>query len=704
MMRFTLGGPTDEMSCRLPTVSGVLADPETLLRGLDPEQRAVATTFGQPLAVIAGAGTGKTRALTHRIAYAVASERFSPSAVLAVTFTTRAAGELRSRLRGLGIPAVQARTFHSAALRQAQYFWPKAYGSELPPVSTERMAMVAEATRRLRLSSPDTATLRDLVSEVSWAKVSNVLPADYPQLAQPAGREVSGMDPATVAKVLGRYEQVKTERGVIDFDDILLCTVALLSDNADVAEQVRGTYRHLLVDEYQDVSPLQQGLLDLWWGDGVDHCVVGDPAQTIHSFAGATPGYLTGFSVRHPNAAVIRLVRDYRSSEPVVKLANQLSVRSRIAAVTLESQAGPGPEPRFLGCSSEADEVAAVTAWLVARHEEGVPWRELAVLYRVHAQSPAYEAALAQAGVPFTVRGGEGFFDRPEVRQVISTLADRARREPAADALDACRAVLTATGWTEQAPTGQGRVRERWESLAAVLALAEELVAAGNADLAGLMTELSERAQAEHPLSADGITLSTLHGAKGLEWHSVALVGVQEGTLPLAQAAGPEQLQEEARLFYVGITRARRGLLITWSRFRNGGVRQPSRFLNGLTSSARSLGPRPARRSKPKTEMSARCRVCGGPLSTGAERKLSRHLSCAVDFDEALYQELTSWRSVVAAKRSLPAYCIFTDATLLAIAEQLPVDEQALLAIPGVGKAKLEAYSADLLKLIAERG
>jgi DNA helicase-2/ATP-dependent DNA helicase PcrA len=348
--------------------------------------------------------------------------------------------------------------------------------------------------------------------------------------------------------------------------------------------------------------------------------------------------------------------------------------------------------------------VAAVTAWLVARHEEGVPWRELAVLYRVHAQSPAYEAALAQAGVPFTVRGGEGFFDRPEVRQVISTLADRARREPAADALDACRAVLTATGWTEQAPTGQGRVRERWESLAAVLALAEELVAAGNADLAGLMTELSERAQAEHPLSADGITLSTLHGAKGLEWHSVALVGVQEGTLPLAQAAGPEQLQEEARLFYVGITRARRGLLITWSRFRNGGVRQPSRFLNGLTSSARSLGPRPARRSKPKTEMSARCRVCGGPLSTGAERKLSRHLSCAVDFDEALYQELTSWRSVVAAKRSLPAYCIFTDATLLAIAEQLPVDEQALLAIPGVGKAKLEAYSADLLKLIAERG
>ena len=563
--------------------------------------------------------------------------------------------------------------------------------------------MVADATRRLRLPSPDTGTLRDLVSEVSWAKVSNVLPADYAQLAPAAGRDVSGMDPATVGKVLGRYEQVKTERGVIDFDDILLCTVALLSDNADIAEQVQNTYRHLLVDEYQDVSPLQQGLLDLWWGEGRDHCVVGDPAQTVHSFAGATPGYLTGFAARHPDAAVIRLVRDYRSSEPVVRLANQLSVRSRIAAVTLESQAGSGPEPRFAGCSSESDEVATVTSWLVARHDEGVPWRDLAILYRVHAQSPAYEAALSRAGVPFTVRGGEGFFDRPEVRQVISALSERGRREPAADALDACRQVLAATGWTDQAPSGQGRVRERWESLAAVLALAEELVAAGNADLAGLLTELSERAQAEHPLAADGVTLSTLHGAKGLEWHSVALVGVQEGTLPLAAAAGPEQVQEEARLFYVGITRARRGLLITWSRFRNGGVRQPSRFLDGLTSAARSVGPRPARRARPKTEMSARCRVCGGALSTGAERKLSRHLSCAVEIDEALYQRLTGWRSAVAATRSLPAYCIFTDATLLAIAEQLPGDEQALLAIPGVGKAKLEAYADDLLKLIAER-
>ncbi len=707
-MRPTLLAPTDSSVGFTAYGVPVIAEPVVLLAGLDPEQQQVATSFGAPVVVIAGAGTGKTRALTHRIAYGVATGAYTAGAVLAVTFTTRAAGELRSRLRGLGVPTVQARTFHSAALRQAQYFWPRAYGSSLPPVSDERMGMVAEAARRLRLR-PDASTLRDLLTEVSWAKVSNVAPADYAGFAPGVGREVAGLDEAQVGRVLGRYEQVKADRGVIDFDDILLCASALLGEHADIAEEVRTSYRHLVVDEYQDVNPVQQTLLDLWWGSGRDHCVVGDPAQTIHSFAGATPAYLTGFPGRFPDATVVRLVRDYRSSPQVVELANTVARNTRLGTVVLESQCEPGPAPRVLPCASEADEAAAAARWLVEQHEAGVPWRDQAVLYRVHAQSPLFESALAQVGVPFTVRGGEGFYDRPEVRQVIGTLTERARRDPGRPCIDACRDVLTRLGWTEQPPSGQGRVRERWESLAAVFALAEDVAAAqadagrGSADLAALVAELTARAQAEHPLSSDGVTLSTLHAAKGLEWTAVALVGVQEGTLPLSLAAGPEQVAEEARLFYVGITRARRALLISWSRSRRGGGpgRKPSRFLDGIGPRPASAPARAVRRPKPTSALSATCRVCGAALHSGAERKVRRHADCPPGYDEGTYTRLVAWRQALSKERSVPAYVIFTDATLMAIAEERPADAAGLLGVPGVGRLKCEQYADDVLEILA---
>ncbi len=304
-----------------------IADPDRLLSALDPEQQEVATTLRGPVAVIAGAGTGKTRAITHRIAYGVATGVYRPSAVLAVTFTQRAAGEMRGRLQELGVPGVQARTFHSAALRQAQFFWPKTYGGELPGVLDHRMGAVAEAAGRLRVTV-DTPRLRDLVGEIGWAKVSNVGPEEYAQVAAARHRSLAAFDHETVARVFAGYEEVKRERGRIDFEDILLCTAALISDHPEVADQVRSTYRHLVVDEYQDVSPLQQALLDLWRGDRTDVCVVGDPAQTIHSFAGAQADFLTGFARRHPGATVIKLVRDYRSTPQVVGCANTIMERA----------------------------------------------------------------------------------------------------------------------------------------------------------------------------------------------------------------------------------------------------------------------------------------------------------------------------------------------------------------------------------------
>ncbi|MEA5055859.1 MAG: ATP-dependent DNA helicase UvrD2 [Propionicimonas sp.] len=677
-------------------------DPEQLLAGLDPEQAEVATTFGRPVGVIAGAGTGKTRALTHRIAYGAHTGAYDPAAVLAVTFTTRAAGELRSRLRQLEVPQVQARTFHSAALRQAQYFWPKAFGTELPPVSEARLPLVAEAAHRLRLR-PEAGTLRDLLTEVSWAKVANVAPAEYAAVALEAGREVAGLDPAWVGRVLGRYEQVKSERGVIDFDDILLCATVLLGDHPGIAAEVRSTYRHLLIDEYQDVSPVQHRLLELWRGDSEDLCVVGDPAQTIHSFAGASPQYLTSFGARFPAAAVIRLVRDYRSTPEIVGLANAVSVRARIAGgVRLESQQESGPAPRVLPCAAEADEAQAVVSWLQDLHGQGVPWRELAVLYRVHAQSPVFETALSEAGIGFTVRGGDGFFERAEVRQVLGQLTEAARRDPTVPAVDATRAALARLGWTTTAPAGQGRVRERWESLAALLALAEDLVAGTpGAELGSLVEELGARAFAEHAPVGDGVALSTLHAAKGLEWEAVAIVGVQEGTLPLSLAATPEQVAEEGRLFYVGVTRARRHLLVTWSGSRRGGgSRQPSRFLDGVGDVPRPVLQSRVPREKPRSALAAHCRVCGGALHTGAERKLERHTSCAPSYDEVTFDRLLQWRREVARERSVPAFVIFTDATLTAIAERSPGSLSELLTIPGVGNAKAQQYGPAMLAIL----
>jgi DNA helicase-2/ATP-dependent DNA helicase PcrA len=306
---------------------------DAVLEGLDPEQREVATALTGPVCVLAGAGSGKTRAITHRVAYGVHAGVYSPRHVLAVTFTARAAAEMRSRLRDLGVAGVQARTFHAAALRQLQYFWPRAVGGAAPQILEHKARLVAEAGSRLRLPV-DRAAVRDLSAEVEWAKVSLLTPDTYAAAAARAGRGTpAGLDLATVSRVLQSYEDVKTDRGVVDFEDVLLLTAAILEERGDVAEAVRAQYRHFVVDEYQDVSALQQRLLDLWLGDRDEVCVVGDASQTIYSFAGATPQHLLGFPRRFPHAAVVRLVRDYRSTPEVVALANGLLDRAPAGAV-----------------------------------------------------------------------------------------------------------------------------------------------------------------------------------------------------------------------------------------------------------------------------------------------------------------------------------------------------------------------------------
>jgi len=670
--------------------------PDEILRGLDPEQLEVATSLGEPVVVIAGAGTGKTRAITHRIAYGALTGALDPSSTLAVTFTTRAAGELRGRLATLGVNGVQARTFHSAALRQAQYFWPKAYGTALPQVTEGRFSVVAEAARRLGLPT-DTSVIRDVSGEVSWAKVSNVEPESYAALAKASGRSVAGIEPDAVGRLLVTYDNLNRDRGRIDFDDILLCTVALLSDHEDVAAQVRRTYRHLVVDEYQDVSPVQQRLVDLWLGPNQDVCVVGDPAQTIHTFAGARAEYLLSFASRHPGARKVELVRDYRSTPEVVEVANRVLAGSGQRHVTLRAQRPSGASPVFESASDEAAEAAAVARWLKGLRADGVDWREMAVLYRINAHSPAYEAAFADAGIPYQVRNAERFYDRPEVKQALGALAATARTKGSEPGFEQVLVVLGALGWTEKPPSTGGQVRERWESQNALVDLAAGLAADGPT-LTDLVAELQRRATVQHAPSGAGVTLTTLHGAKGLEWDAVALVGIHEGGVPFVLAETDAQIAEERRLLYVGVTRAREHLRISWSGGR-GRDRRPSRFLAAaMPTSAAPVRQR--RRPVTKETVPTMCRVCGKGLHAPAERMLGRHEDCPSRYDEDLLAALHTWRTRAAESAGLPEFCIFTDSALIAIAESCPHNADQLAEVSGVGPAKIRKYGADVLALL----
>ncbi len=684
--------------------------PDQILEPLDPEQREAARAVHGPVCVLAGAGTGKTRTITHRAAYAVATGVVPASALLAVTFTARAAGEMRTRLRALGVPGVQARTFHAAALKQLTYFWPRVVGGPPPQVLSNKYRLVANAAARAGLR-PGTAEVRDLLSELEWAASSLLGPDGYPAAARAAGRSTP-YDPAVVAQVHEHYAELKEAQGLADFDDLLLLTAGVLEEHAEVAEEFRGRYRSFTVDEYQDVTPLQQRLLDAWLGGRDDLCVVGDAHQTIYSFTGATPDHLLRFRARHPAAVEVRLVRDYRSTPQVVGLANQVLARaqSQHARLQLVAQQPPGPEPELSEHPDEPTEAEQVAARCRSLIASGTPASEIAVLYRVNAQSAAYEAALADAGVPYVVRGGERFFERTEIKEAVLLLrgAGRAADDDAPAGLaDRVADVLGAgMGWRAEAPPpGAGAARERWESLAALHRLAGDLAAAvPSAGLRELVAELEERAASQHAPTVDGVTLASLHAAKGLEWDAVFLVGLVDGTVPLVHAETPAQVEEERRLLYVGITRARSVLLLSWAAARSPGgraTRRPSRFLDGLlgaspTASARSAAGRGARRPV----VAATCRVCRAGLVRAVDRKLGRCESCPSDRDDALYDALRAWRSGRAAELGQPAYCVFTDATLAAIAEQRPRDVPALVRIPGIGQAKLDRFGDDVLALV----
>lgn len=674
---------------------------------LDDDQRAAATAPRGPVAIIAGAGTGKTRTITYRIAHLIDQGFATTNSVLALTYTSRAAGEMRDRLASMNIGGVQAMTFHAAARRQLRYFWPQIAGDVKWKLLDSAFPVVARAARSVT-NAPSKDTIRDLLNEIEWAK-SSLLGADgYAAYVDSIDR-TPPLPAEQVAEVYRRYEQLKTgDEGMhLDFSDLLLHVAGAMENAPAVAEEFRQRYRTFVVDEYQDVTPLQQRVLEGWLGDRDDLTVVGDANQTIYSFTGATPQYLLDFSRHFPNAHVVKLQRDYRSTPQVTTLANQVigAAKGRIAGTRLELQGmrEPGPEPIFREFESDPAEAREIAGQILTLLDQGVPAKEIAVLYRINAQSAVLEQALADAGIAYQVRGGTSFFENRVIVDAMQQLIRaNLQNDLPPDPVAIARAALAPLGYSTQEPDG-AQERERWQLLRALVDLVEDIVQLRNTDsLEVVLGELRRRAADKQPPAVDSVTLVTLHAAKGLEWDAVFLAGLTEGLLPFRYAidAGDEQIEEERRLFYVGITRARKHLALSWAPARQEGgraSRKRTRFLDGLVAQSTSEEPSAARVRKTK-----KCRVCREALTTPGEKVVGRHAECESPGNEDLFGQLRGWRARVAREEQVPAYIIFSDATLQAISEALPTTVDELYAISGIGQKKAELFGQDLLDIVRQ--
>jgi DNA helicase II / ATP-dependent DNA helicase PcrA len=668
--------------------------PSRLLADLNEAQReAVGLTTG-PVCILAGAGTGKTRVITRRVAYAIATEAVRPGHALVVTFTDKAAGEMRARLADLGFQGVRAATFHAAARRQLMYFWPRLSDTPPPDVLDGKAAILAPLQRSLPGGYKFTG-VKELAEEIEWAKARRVDHEHYQDEVERLGR-TPPVPADLMAGLFRRYERAKARANRIDFEDMLTLTLGALESDATIADEVRGRYRWFSVDEYQDTNPLQQALLEAWLGDRDDLAVVGDDDQTIYTFTGASSGYLTGFTRRHPGARVVRLEENYRSTPQILALANRLLARAPAEPPAHPGAEGrrkrlvatrpDGPPPVVTAHETAEAEAAALVAEVRRLTDLGVDGDQIAVLVRTNAQIPPLEEALAGAKIAYQVRG-ELFFRRGEVRRAMSVLRPRPGRAAGGGLVDAVEGI-----WFEQLnfrrdaePDGE-EARQRHAALIALLNLAERLQAADpEADLAAFTAEVARRAADEADGVGGGVNLLTYHRAKGLEFDAVLLPAVEEGLVPIRQASGAAEIAEERRLLYVGLTRARVHLWVSWAARRTGptgreGPRRPSRFLD-------DLHPPGTARVRPAAVAAGTARGGGGRWRGGAA-------------DSPLAQRLRAWRRERALADEVPAYVVFNDRTLAALAERRPQNRAELLTVEGIGPAKLDRYGEDLLDLL----
>jgi DNA helicase-2/ATP-dependent DNA helicase PcrA len=665
-------------------------DADRLLDDLDPEQREAVLATSGPVAILAGAGTGKTRVISRRTAYAIATDVVPPDQALVVTFTDKAAGEMVERLRSLGLPGVVARTFHAHALSQLRHFWPSRHdGAPLPGLLDSKIPILGRLARQLPGHFRFTPA-KDLADEIEWAKSRRIGPRAY---EREVARVAPAREPPIPADLFVRtfegYERAKTRAGRIDFDDLLVETIRLLEDDPEAADTVRARKRWFSVDEYQDTSPLQERLLELWLADRPDLCVVGDVDQTIYTFTGATSGFLTGFAERHAGARILDLTRNYRSTPQVLELANRL-IAAEGRTKRLAASRGDGPEPTISRHANAEAETDALVAAIRGLMRDGVAPGEIAVLVRMNAQLEPIEAALTRASVAYQVRGLR-FYDRPEIKAAIASL-----RRPGLDATGPAILAAVRQRWVDDvgfeedgADASEGReAQERQSSLETLLAIVTTVARSSpSADAAAILEELDRRAVHERSNAGDGVNLLTYHRAKGLEWDAVFLPILEEGSLPIRQALDDDEaLAEERRLLYVGITRARVHLALSWAERRETrgreARRQPSRFLLDL------------RQRSAASARERRVRDLGGPPVAPPRPRPG-------DDADPVFAALRDWRTTIARDEGMPAYVIAHDSTLAAIAAARPTTLAGLRRVKGMGPAKLEKYGDGILEVLA---
>ncbi|MEO6867911.1 MAG: ATP-dependent DNA helicase UvrD2 [Gaiellales bacterium] len=648
------------------------ANADTILGTLNSAQREAAEAVRGPVAILAGAGTGKTTTVTHRIAWQVASGAFEARELLAVTFTEKAAGELRERLGALGVRGVEARTFHGAARWMLGVLWEPFMGERMPELMPHKIPMLEDLARALPM--PDCfRPRRELAQEIEWAKNRRISPEQYLDELERTGHEQPLRDAERMQWVYASYEEARQRAGVWDFEDLLLRLADLLDEHPEAAARLRARFRSLTVDEYQDVNPLQQALLDHWTSETNDICVVGDDYQTIYAFTGASPSWLLEFPQRFPDATVVRLEESYRSTPPVLELANRLTPQLGGFAKSLRScdalaQLADPPEPVVMGHATRADEAAWVATECRRLHDEhSVDWHEMAVLYRINARSPEFEAALAQAGIPFVVTSG-AFLDRAGARGLLRGL-DRNRHQQ--DVRGAVRDQAERLGWREDGKVkNSDEAQTLQEDLSALVRLAEE---ESWSEVAGFVDAIRTR----YAVHADerGVELLTMHRAKGLEWTAVFLPRLNEKELPFRSRTSAADEDDERRLLYVAITRAKRHLYLT----RAADAGKPSLFLAELGL------------------------VAAAPRTAGSTSRSSDGRSPRMELDEGdpIVASLRTWRSEESSRIAKPAYVVFDNKTLVAIAAAQPSTLGELAEVTGVGPAKLERYGEAVLDVLA---
>ncbi|HUP87106.1 MAG TPA: ATP-dependent DNA helicase UvrD2 [Acidimicrobiales bacterium] len=668
-----------------------------LLAELNAAQVEAVTSEAAPLCILAGAGSGKTRVLTRRIAHRVLTGSADAPHVLALTFTRKAAGELRGRLSDLGVrDSVVAGTFHAVAYAQLRRRWADR-GERAPALLESKLRILAPLLGR---PNPGSVTLQhaDVAAEIEWAKARLIPASQYEVEASRAGR-TPPLPPSVMAAVFEQYEAEKRKRGLVDFDDLLsLCARALDTDDEFAATQ-RWRFRHLFVDEFQDVNTVQFRLLKGWLGDRTDLCVVGDPNQAIYAWNGADPRLLQGFDRLFPTSETTRLDDNYRSTPQVLAVANAvLAADGAPGMKSLQAHRADGPAPVVQAYPTDIAEAHGVAARIRRHHGPGRPWSSFAVLVRTNAQTAEFQRAFVAAHIPFRVRGGGGLLAQPEVKQALAELEASTARVPFASRVSELETM---------AATGAGN-EERRENLTTLVGLAKEYASLDqNGSMASFNAWLAATVKGDEPESGgDAVDLVTFHRAKGLEWRSVFVAGLEKGFVPIgrSEGIGVEAEAEERRLLYVALTRAHEELQCSWAERRRFGDRpvrrSPSPWLRTIEAAVRALqveGPSGDWRKYLDDERARLRAVERGAGGAGVPM-------LGDDADPVVLAALKGWRANAARAAGVAPYVIFHDTTLAAVASLRPDTRAALLCVPGLGPVKAERYGDALLALVAEHG